>query len=186
MFAVREATGSDGERLVPGQHPDAPERHVRLDPRRHREAQPDPQPDRGQPQQRGRSTSTGSAGTSGTGTSRSARPAGRRRSATTTSRPASSRTTTRSSASSRSRRAPTRSSPSGREAASSASTAPACPQLLGQAVSHGCVRVSNTTARALEDARAARHADLDQEVAERNWKAGRPSAARKPAEPRAR
>ena len=39
---------------------------------------------------------------------------------------------------------------------------------------------------ASQDARAARHADLDQEVAERNWKAGRPSAARKPEEPRAR
>ncbi len=50
-----------------------------------------------------------------------------------------------------SRRAPTPSSRSGRAAASSACTARRHPSLLGQAVSHGCVRISNETANFLRD-----------------------------------
>ena len=57
----------------------------------------------------------------------------------------------RSSGASRSRRAPTPSSRNGRAAALSGSTARPRRSLLGQAVSHGCVRISNETANFLRD-----------------------------------
>ena len=63
------------------------------------------------------------------------------------------------------------------------------PWLLGKAVSHGCVRVSNQTAAALEETGATRHADLDQGLSSRSERSrsdridGAPSAAMK-AEPR--
>ena len=55
----------------------------------------------------------------------------------------------RSTARSRSRRARSPASPTGPTTASSGSTARTCPALLGQAVSHGCVRVSNDVATRL-------------------------------------
>ena len=150
-----DARGEGDDRLrrqavVPGQHSDAPERHLWLDPRQDREAQPDPQSDRGQPAQPHDRHLPASASTSGTGPSRS----GRRVRETPVGHyfvaarfvpyhdPFLGVFAVETSAYSKLTEWP------GGGVVGIHGTS--LPQLLGQAVSHGCVRVSNTTARKLQ------------------------------------
>ena len=160
VLALSSRRGADGAACGSAQPARTAERRARLDQGGCRRAAAGRQPDRrppGSPAARGAARSATAACSCGA-SPRSAPSAPRRRGAVTSTCSPRSCRPIRSTGRSRSRRPPTRESATGRQT-SSGSTARTCPRSLGQAVSHGCVRVSNDVVSSAPAARAARHPD---------------------------